>query len=141
MRIRPLLSILCFLFLSYPAYLWLTYIDETVTSGSAYGLKIGANKNNVYKSLARSLSQFKGDGDSVFIQIKVTTETAKDLATKPDFNVMVEPLFHPIGFSSFEKQDTWSFYVNASYFNSLKLKFCEEKLCEIHRHRKYFELP
>ncbi|WP_339674173.1 hypothetical protein [Dasania marina] len=141
MKIRIIITILGSMLLIYPIYLWLTYIDETTSSGSAYGLEIGSSKQDVYKSLSRILGQLKRSDESVFIEIKVTDDTARDLATNPDFNVMVEPQFHEIGFSTFEKKDTWTFYINTSYFNSLKLKFCNDKLCEIYRHRKYFELP
>lgn len=141
MKVRYVALLLTGLLLLYPIYFWFTYIDETVTSGEKYGLIIGSSKLDVYNALPKALGVIKRHGDSVFIQIKVSNDTAVDLATKSDFNVLVESRFHDIGFTSFEKLDAWAFYVNASYFNSLKLQFCDGKLCKIHRHRQYFELP
>lgn len=129
------------LLVSYPLYLWMTYIDESVYSGSAYGLHIGASKREVYDAIPLALYKLKGHGDSVFIQIKSSEKTAAILAAKVGSGVMIKPLFDEVGFDSFAKKDSWRFYINASFFNTLKLDFCDEKLCKIRRHRKYFELP
>jgi hypothetical protein len=141
MKIKSTILVILTIILIYPAYLWVTYIDESITDGTAYGFKIGTDKETVYKSLPLLLNKLKGNQESVFIQIKSTDEFAQALATKPDFDVMIEPLFHDVKYALFTKNETWSFYINASFFNSITLKFCENKLCEIRRHRKYFELP
>lgn len=127
--------------LAYPFYLWVTYINETVTTGSGFGFQIGDTKKEVYNKLNVALREASGKNEEVFIQIKSNSQVAKFLATESDFYVMIKPLFHDIGFYEFEKNDLWQFYIGGSYFNTLKLEFCEGKLCRIHRHRKYFELP
>jgi hypothetical protein len=91
--------------------------------------------------LPLALSKIKKESESIFIQVKSNDELAPYVATDPDFDVMLRPLFHEIGYESFAAKDNWEFYVNASFTNVLKLEFCEGKLCKIHRHRKYFELP
>tara|TARA_B100000700_G_scaffold163672_1_gene181147 strand:- start:317 stop:742 length:426 start_codon:yes stop_codon:yes gene_type:complete len=139
--IKAILIGIVLLLISYPLYLWITYIDETVTSGQAYGFEIGATKKEVYAKLPAALSKIKSPNELVFIQIKASEKTASALATDADFDVMVAPLFHAVGYESFRDHDSWSFYINASFFNNLKLDFCDDKLCKIHRHRKYFELP
>ncbi|RWU11313.1 hypothetical protein EGC76_07180 [Pseudidiomarina gelatinasegens] len=140
MTIKTGIVILICLALMYPAYLWFTYIDTTVVKGSAYNFEIGSSKQEVYKSLPKALSQLKGNGN-IFIQIKSNESIAPYVATSPDFDVMVSPLFHEEGFGEFARKDTWEFYFRASFNNVLKLEFCDDKLCKIHRHRKNFELP
>ena len=141
MKTKSLSFVIASLLLAYPFYLWFTYIDESVTVGSAYGFQIGDKKKDVYESLPLKLNNLKEADESIFIQIKVTDEIATTLATRTGFDVMIEPLFHDVGYTVFSSQNTWYFYINGSFFNSLKLEFCEEKLCKIYRHRKYFELP
>tara|TARA_R110002074_G_scaffold175316_1_gene338530 strand:+ start:184 stop:627 length:444 start_codon:yes stop_codon:yes gene_type:complete len=124
----------------YIVYMWYTYIDDTSVTGSAYGLNIGDSKYEVYGDLPLALTGLSEFGRT-FIEIKVDKATEVTLATNSDYTVFAQTLLHDIGYEKFKSLDSWEFYVNASYFNSLKLKFCEDKLCEIHRHRKYFELP
>jgi len=123
----------------YPLYLWVTYIDVSYKTGSAYGLTIGDSKQKVYNNLSIPFKNITKPRDKIFIQIKSTKEMAVELATDANFDVMIEPLFHEAGFESFKLDDNWEFYINGSFFNVLRLKFCDEKLCEIYRHRKYFE--
>jgi hypothetical protein len=141
MTTKGIVITLIALLLAYPAYLWATYINNTVKSGSAYGFTIGDTKKETYQKLNTSLTEVAGKGEAVFIEIKSNAQLESFLATKSDFNVMVKPLFHDVGFPMFEGENVWNFYVGASYFNTLKLEFCDEQLCKIHRHRKYFELP
>ena len=129
------------LLLAYPVYLWVTYINEAVTTGSGFGFQIGDTKREVYSELNAALTELSGKNGKAFIQIKSNPQLAPFIATEDDFDVMIRPRFHEIGYEGFEKQDVWKFYIDASYFNTLKLEFCDGKLCRIYRHRKYFELP
>ncbi|WP_254777896.1 hypothetical protein [Colwellia chukchiensis] len=129
------------LLLAYPAYLWITYINETITTGSGYGFNIGDTKKEAYSKLNTALKDLGGKNGSAFVQVKSNSQMAKFVATDTDFDVMIKPLFHDVGYEQFEKQELWQFYVDASFFNTLKLEFCNGKLCRIHRHRKFFELP
>lgn len=126
---------------AYAFYLWYTYIDETITHGQAYGFVIGDDKLGTYKKAPISLGRLKNHSSSIYIEVKSDSDCAKLLAVKPDYVVMVEALLHDVGYSVFESKNQWDFYINGSYFNKLSLKFCDEKLCEIYRHRKYFEIP
>ena len=119
-------------------YLWYSYIDETIVSGSAYGFTIGDSKLETYEKTSPALSKL---GDNVYMEIKVTPETAGVLATNPNYTILVSSFFHEVGYPSFETRNRWDFYFNGSYFNKLSLIFCNKKLCEVYRHRKYFELP
>jgi len=129
------------IFLTCLAYFWYTYIDETVITGQAYGFSIGDDKLTTYKNAAEVLPNLNGDSPSIYIEIKVDVDQAELFATNPDYLVMVKTLLHDVGYPAFQLKDRWDFYFEGSYFNSLTLKFCDEKLCEIYRHRKYFELP
>lgn len=126
---------------SYIGYLWYTYIDETVISGQAYGFVIGDDKLTTYKKALGALAKLKHHSSSVYIEIKSDADCAKLLAAEPGYTLMVKALLHDVGYPVFKSKNQWDFYFDGSYFNTLSLKFCDEKLCEIYRHRKYFELP
>jgi len=124
----------------YISYLWATYIDETVRDGGAYGFQIGDSKFDTYKKAGGVLSHI-GDSQGIYIQVKVTKESEELLATRIDYSLLVQTRLHDVGFRRFSEADRWQFYFDGSFFNSITLKFCENRLCEIYRHRKYFELP
>lgn len=125
---------------AYIAYLWYTYIDETITSGEAYGFVIGENKLETYHKAPVNLAASKDHKSTVYIEIKSDPSCAKLLAVKPGHLLMVEAILHDVGYSAFESKNQWDFYFDGTYFDKLSLKFCDEKLCEIYRHRKKFEL-
>jgi hypothetical protein len=141
MTIKGIIIFSMILLIAYPIYLWVTYIDETVTSGYAYGFDIGSSKSVAYGKLNSAFSKIKKSNDRVFFILKVDSSMEESLATKRDFDVMVESRFHDIGLTKFEENDNWHFYINGSIFDTLKLEFCDGKLCRIHRHRKNFEIP
>lgn len=126
---------------SYVGYLWYTYIDDTIKSGQGYGFSIGDGKDVTYKKASGALAKLKNYNSLVYIEIKSDAYISKQLAVDPGHTVMVEALLHDVGYSGFKMKNQWDFYFNGSYFNKLSLKFCDEKLCEIYRHRKYFEFP
>ena len=136
-----IVSVVLFLLLTYFFYLWYTYIDETVTSGEAFGLDIGDSKLDTYNKIWDAISYLNYEPSSVYIEIEVNAEVSELLATDPGYKVLVNTLLHKSGYESFKNKDRWDFYFNSSYFNKLSLTFCEDKLCEIHRHRKFFEIP
>jgi hypothetical protein len=87
------------------------------------------------------MKSIEGKPQDIYISIKVTEETAELLATRPDYTILVPSFLHDVGYPRFATEDRWNFYFENSYFNVLSLKFCGEVLCEVYRHRKYFELP
>jgi len=129
------------LFMFYIGFLWSAYVDETITSGHAYGFNIGDDKLTTYKKAPGALKNINIFPSISYIEIKSNANSAELLATKPDHRVMVEALLHDVGFSRFKLKNQWDFYFDGSYFNKLSLKFCDGRLCEIYRHRKYFEFP
>lgn len=126
---------------AYMGYLWFTYIDETVTFGHAYGFSIGDDKLTAYKKAPEALADLEGHGSTAYIEVKADVVSAKLLAVRPNYTLMVEAILHDVGYPMFKEKNQWNFYINGSYFNMLSLKFCGDSLCEIYRHRKYFELP
>ncbi len=141
MSIKQIAMVIIVIFFMYPTYLWVTYIDETVIEGTAYGFDIGTSKSVVYKKLNFAFSEIKKSNDRIFFILKVDSSMEEFLATKRDFDIMVESRFHDVGFKKFQENNHWHFYINGSVFDTIKLDFCDEKLCRIHRHRKIFELP
>lgn len=126
---------------SYFYCLWYTFIDETVISGQAYGFVIGDSKSETYIKARGSLAKLQGQATAIYIEIKSDANSARLLTAEPGYTLMIKALLHDVGYPAFESKNRWDFYIDGSYFNSLTLKFCDEKLCEIYRHRKYFELP
>ena len=127
---------------AYISYLWLTYIDDTVVEGSAYGFQIGDSKLATYEKAIEALYDLSSTGYTApYIDLKVSKELESSLSTRTDHTLLVQTLLHDVGYEKFSNLDTWEFYIDGSYFNAIKLKFCKESLCEIYRHRKYFELP
>lgn len=69
MKFTSSILLLLSLILYYPSYLYLTYIDNTITKGTAFGFPIGGNKQYIYKILPRVIQEVE-PGEMVFIQIK-----------------------------------------------------------------------
>lgn len=122
-------------------YLASAYIDEKFTEGSAYGFSIGDSKEDVFSDSLGSLSSLSSGGGQVFISVKVDNQSSNLLNTSAGYTVMVQTLLNLEEKPSFYNEDSWEFYFEASYFDSLRLSFCDQKLCEIYRHKKMFELP
>jgi len=123
-------AIICSLILLiafYMFFLWATYIDNTVISGEAYGFIVGDTKKETYYK-ARNI--FRGDQVYVLHPIE-----------ENGYGPHVEFNFNEKEFSILSGRERWSIYMDDGFFNVYVLKFHDEKLAEIYRHRKYFELP
>ena len=122
-------------------FLWGTYINESIHEGEAYGFVIGQTKEQAYRAITRELPKHLQPSDRPMVEVEVNDSMASALATDPGHRIVVAPVFNMTGFPLFAERDNWEILVNGSYMNVVKLHFCGEELCEIHRHRKYFELP
>jgi len=110
-------------------YYWLTYLDETVTKGEAYGFIIGDSKYATVENFEKIKSSYpnthvfvrygKRAGDS--FSIAATLSASDKLAKHDKWDVLLEGQYE--------------------FFNSIDLKFEKGSLVEIHRHRQNFELP
>lgn len=110
----------------YSAFLYVTYINDTVEEGSGYGFTIGQTKEEAY------LAARKYYGD-VFILHPID---------KGGYGPHVEFSFSDEEYGLIKDRNRWDFYFSEdSFFNAVKLKFRENRLFYIHRHRKYFEVP
>lgn len=125
---------------AYVFYLWATYIDRAVDAGQAYGLSIGDTKRETFGKLALAFEQI-GDGQAIFTEVQGDSAVAAELGVSPGRLVMVRPNLDASGFGVLSTRDQWTFYVGPTHRDLLRLSFCNEKLCRIYRHRKYFELP
>ena len=109
------------------AYLWATYIDETITSGEGYGFKIGETKKQVYHKAGELFKDKK-----VYFLHPIDEQNHgphKELRYSSDEYEIIKD------------RNKWNFYFTEDYFDSIKLTFKDGCLMEIHRHRKKFELP
>jgi hypothetical protein len=108
-------------------YLYLTYIDESHYSGTLYGFTIGMAREQVFDAASRSEHR-----DSLYVSYAFNGYGAEPFHRLRFVRSELEPLL---------KRDYWSFYLEDSAFNSIKLRFRSDRLYEIHRHRQRFELP
>ena len=111
---------------TYIGYLAATYIDETVTSGSAYGFDIGASRREAVHSAA-ALSP------NAVIYVNHGPRAGDNFSVQPALSQL----------SQLEDHNQWKVLVDGDgeFFNIVRLTFREDRLVEIHRHRQYFELP
>ena len=110
----------------YLAYLWATYIDETVTSGTAYGFAIGASKQESLTSANR---------------ISTNAVVYVSYGPRAGDHFTVTPV--PSHIEQLQQHDQWDVLLDGDgkFFNSVRLTFRNGELAEIHRHRQHFELP
>lgn len=126
---------------SYIGYLWVTYIDNSVTSGSAYGFVIGEGKERVYHRVPEVLAELERAEGKAFIEVTLGPQAAMVFGVSPGARVMVSAMMYDSAIEDFLSKERWTFYFGGSYFNKITLRFCGYELCEIYRHRKKFELP
>jgi hypothetical protein len=113
----------------YAAYLAATYINETVVSGSGYGFSIGSSKQHVIEQA----SALREAHPNAVIYI--------DFGPRAGDRFTVAPTSDKI--DRLRPHDQWSLQLDGptEFFNTIRLTFQDGRLVEIHRHRKYFELP
>jgi len=119
------------------AYNYFTYIDETVTKGTAYGFKIGQTKE---EALLTAKELYKNENIK-FAHSHPVKSNAGSLIIKQlsevDENLIIEIDEYMKNYPS----DKWDFLFEGSFFNRVTLKFKDRRIVEITRHRQNFELP
>ena len=123
------IGLIVLLIAGYIAYLAATYIDESVTVGSAYGFEIGSAKKQSFDDIKKLLTLYP----HLVIYYSYGSKAGDYELVLPTDNE----------YSKIEQQDRWTLLLDGDneFFNVIKLSFRENKLIEIYRHRKYFELP
>ncbi|CAI2718659.1 hypothetical protein [Nitrospina watsonii] len=126
---KVLLIILAVLFLIpilYVGYLYVTYLEEYVTTGSGYGFTIGEGKEDVFNKL----SQKYGSKVKRYRFYKDREIYSKDKIEFSDEE-----------YNGLKGYDKWKFYFDEKHIDYLAFYFEEDNLVKIERHRQYFELP
>jgi len=129
LQIAGLVLLVGFIYLcGYGVYCWLTYIDETITTGDAYGFCVGDSKLETYQ---RAGQQFQ--------------EKTVWFAYPPDYRQAVVRRNTTFSDDEFDllalgEQNKWQLYFG-SFFDTIQLSFTNDRLVEIYRHRQKFELP
>jgi hypothetical protein len=113
----------------YILFLWATYIDDTITSGSKYGFTIGTSKQQIYEDI----SAVKEDYPNLKFYISYGPRAGDNATLLPTKDNYERALI----------SDHWELLLDGDgeFFNVIKLKVGGDTLTQIHRHRKYFELP
>jgi hypothetical protein len=128
-------SIFILMAIGFAVFVWSSAIDEKVTSGEAFGFKIGASKTEIFKTLPSSFYPASSKGDVVLFDVELY-ETNKIMPT------IIKSKFINKEFELFEAKNKWTLFLDSVYFfDNVALVFCDEKLCEIKRKRFYLEFP
>ncbi len=114
-------------------FLWISSIDEKITTGEYYGFKIGSAKNETYKFLLESSGSMKLESRVVLFN---------DELKRIKNPLIINSSFTNEEYQLFENKDEWDFFIESPFFfDSIRLTFCDERLCKIWRKREYLELP
>lgn len=125
--ISAIIGFIVTLILVYALYLYATYIDDTVTSGEAYGFTIGIEKED---ALAQASKNF--ESESIYIiyprDIQGVGPFKKIIFDNEDKKILRE-------------MDSWKFYYGENVRNTIELTFTDNILFSIYRRRQNFEVP
>jgi len=110
-------------------YLWITYIDDTVTSGNKYGLFIGATKQKSFSDISNIQKEYPN--------LKIYIYSGKYVGDRSTLSPTQE------NYKKLEKCDRWELLLDGEgeFFNVIRMEFKHGDLVEIYRHRQYFEFP
>ncbi len=139
-KVVPVLAAMLLGFLAWVAYLYFTYIDLIVESGTSYEISIGMSKRQVYDRLEAALYAVEGGDGNAFIDSTAEYRSA-DQKHDPAISGLVAFERNDNTFNFLVESNQWDFFLEKNYRDFLRLTFCDERLCKIYRHRKYFELP
>ena len=120
-------GIMIFIGLFRIGYLWLTYIDDTITSGEGYGFNIGETKEQIFDKAIKIFQD-----ENIYI---LNSLDGRGYRSHEEFEFTSED------YELLKNRNKWEFYYAEGYFDSIKLTFEQDRLVEIYRHRKKFELP
>lgn len=115
--------------LGYIGYYWVTYIDDTVYSGSAYGFEIGSSKKQVVRDFALVSTEYP----NTHVSVTYGERTGDSFSIPANDRVL----------GMLETHDHWELLLDGEweFWNSIDLYFQDGTLIKIHRHRQYFEIP
>lgn len=128
MKRSILTTVVLFFIIIMPIIIWqITYIDEVVSTGEKYGFLIGENKQEVFSRI------YKHGPHENWVAVQVGT-------TPKDFQVIQ---LEKMKLKELIEHETWIIFyeLNSLTINSLKLKFHDNKLYSMHRHKQLFEFP
>ena len=113
----------------YIGFLFVTYIDQSITTGQKYGFTIGANKNQTYKDVIQLLEDYP----NLVIYISYGQRAGDKMTFAPSRD----------NYEKAQSYNHWTLLLDGKgeFFNVIKLIFVDDNLYEIYRHRKYFEAP
>jgi hypothetical protein len=121
------LILLAIVVFGYGVYLVSTYIDETITTGAAYGFSIGDDKTGAFDK-----------AKTTYLDSEVYILHPLD---KNGYGPHKRMTFTADDFKLVGDRDQWKLFFDKGFFNSIELTFDQGKLVKVYRHRKYFELP
>lgn len=134
-------AIICIAVFAAFLYMFAQFERKVITQGAYLGLAIGDTKKDVYRQVSSALAELSPSDSRAFVEIEVDSAVAGILGMSSGRHAIVQHGLEPAGFEYFRKTDQWRFHIGASYMNLLTLKFCDDRLCQITRMKKPFELP
>lgn len=109
-----------------------SYRDEVVTAGSFHELSIGFSSREAFEALPRTFESIGVSVDAVSYEAPGCRSATSSFS---------EMNFDSEDFDCLRRSDVWTFYLDQTRMDLLRLSFCREKLCRIYRHKKFFETP
>lgn len=131
--VKYLMWSLVVILVGFGVFLWISSIDEEITSGEHHGFRIGATKIEAYKILLASSNSLNLEN-----QVVLFNDELKHNKTP----VVIQANFNNEEYYLFEDKNEWNLFLDSAYFfDNIRLSFCNETLCKIWRRRSYLELP
>jgi hypothetical protein len=109
------------------AFFYVSYIDKTTTQGTAYHFEIGLAKDKAYNLIEKFYAE-----NNMYLMFPLDDMEYGPLISVKD--ALPE-------YGKLKESNMWILYFGKNFRNVLKLKFENDKLVSIYRHRQYFEFP
>lgn len=116
----------------YLGFLYFSYIDESISAGNGYGLKIGMSKKETYENI---LKKYGKTIKRYAIYKRRYYDQKLEYIHRYSFSLS------KFSYDDLAQYSGWEFYFHKIYWDYLFMEFKEGKLITIHRHRQYYELP
>lgn len=121
--------------------MFLQFQRVDVVDGDYHGLTIGDTKEVAFGKIRSAIEAISPNDSRVFFIVKVDEPLSRAIGMDVGRHSMVQSSLNGHAYEVLRDADLWTFYIGASYLDSLALQFCDEHLCRVLRVRRPFELP
>lgn len=122
-------------------FVFLQFQRVDVVDGDYHGLTIGDTKEVAFGKIGSAIEAISPNDSRVFFIVEVDEPLSRAIGMDVGRHSMVQSSLNRHAYEVLRDSDLWTFYIGASYLDSLALQFCDERLCRVSRVRRPFELP